>query len=57
MDPVSVSAGEAVSWENKADEIFPGAHARIVDTLEHPNSVSVGASNERARLRLWAPRS
>lgn len=32
--PVAVSAGEAVTWENKADEIFTGAHARIIDTLD-----------------------
>lgn len=36
--PVAVSAGEAVTWENKADEIYPGAHAWIVETLEHPNA-------------------
>ena len=50
--PVAVSAGEAVTWENKADEIFTGAHARIVDTLEHPNSISVGASIDRTSAAL-----
>ena len=52
--PVAVSAGEAVTWENKADEIFTGAHARIVDTLEHPNSISVGASIDRTSAALGA---
>jgi plastocyanin len=47
VDSVAVSAGEAVTWQNKADEIFPGAHARIVDTLEHPDTISVGASIDR----------
>lgn len=53
-EPVTVRAGEAVTWENKADEIFPGAHARIVETLEHPNSISVGASTERTSAALAA---
>lgn len=47
LEPVDVQAGEAVSWENRADESFPGAHALVIDTLEHPNAISVGASNER----------
>jgi hypothetical protein len=51
---VSVSAGEAVTWENKANEIYPGAHARIVDTLEHPSSISVGASIDRTSAALGA---
>src|SRR5213594_3703988 len=46
-EPVVVSAGEAATWENKADEIYRGAHARIVDTLESPNSISIGASQAR----------
>jgi len=50
----AVSAGEAVTWENKADEIFTGAHARIVETLEHPNSISVGASIDRTSAALRA---
>jgi len=41
-------------WENKADEIFPGAHARIVETLAHPNSISVGASIDRTSAALGA---
>src|SRR5438093_451377 len=45
--PVVVSAGEAVTWENKADESYRGAHARIIDTLKSPNSISVGASQAR----------
>jgi hypothetical protein len=52
--PVAVSAGEAVTWENKADEIFTGAHARIVETLAHPNSISVGASIARTSAALGA---
>src|SRR5712691_2360748 len=32
---VIVSAGEAITWENQSDEIFNGAHAWIVETLEH----------------------
>jgi hypothetical protein len=42
-----VSGGEAVTWEDKTDEIFPGAHARIVETLEQPNSISAGASSQQ----------
>lgn len=53
-EPVTVSAGEAVTWENKADEIFKGAHARIVETLEHPNSISIGASIDRTSAALGA---
>jgi hypothetical protein len=49
-----VSSGEAVTWEHKADEIFVGAHARIVDTLEHPNSISVGASIDRTSAAVGA---
>ncbi len=52
IEPVAVSAGEAVTWEHKADEIYPGAHARIVDTLEHPNTISVGASIDRMSAAL-----
>jgi hypothetical protein len=53
-EPVAVSAGEAVTWEHQADEIFAGAHARIVDTLEHPNSISVGASIDRTSAAVGA---
>jgi hypothetical protein len=54
VDPVVVSAGEAVTWENKADEIHRGAHARIVETLEHPNSITAGASGQRMSAALAA---
>ena len=54
MAPVAVSAGEAVTWENKADEIFRGAHARIIDTLKNPNSISAGASSQRMSAALGA---
>lgn len=54
VEPVAVSSGEAVTWEHKADEIFVGAHARIVDTLEHPNSISVGASIDRTSAAVGA---
>jgi len=49
-----VSSGEAVSWENKADEPYLGAHALMVDTLEHPDSVSSGASDRRVSAALCA---
>ncbi len=52
--PIVVSAGEAVTWESKADEIFKGSHAAIVETLEHPNSISVGASGCRMNAALAA---
>ena len=54
VEPVAVSAGEAVTWENKADEVFLGAHARIVETLKHPNTISVGASIDRTSAALGA---
>ena len=53
-DPVTVSAGEAVSWQNQAEEAFPGTQARIVETLEHPNTISVGASLDRTSAALGA---
>ncbi len=51
---VSVSAGEAVSWDNKPDELYVGAHARIIDTLEHPNTISAGASTDRMSAAIGA---
>ena len=54
-EPVRIGAGrEAISWEHQADELFTGAHARIVETLEHPTSVSAGASNARVSAALAA---
>lgn len=50
--PLSVSAGEAVTWENKAIEPFKGAQAMIVDTLENPDTISAGASGQRMRAAL-----
>ncbi len=52
--PVVMGAGEAISWDNQPDEIFKGAHARIVKTLEHPNTVSAGASGDRLSAALGA---
>lgn len=52
--PLAVSAGEAVTWENQVDECFLGAHARIVDTLESPNTISVGASSRRTSAAMGA---
>ena len=55
--PVRVSAGEAVTWENQGasdKSLYKGAHARIVDTLEHPDSISVGASARRMSAALDA---
>lgn len=45
--PVSVSCGEAVAWDNKVGEAQLGETAWIVETLEHPNTVSAGASGRR----------
>ena len=50
--PVVVGAGEAVSWDGQADEVFKGAHAVIAETLEHPNSISAGASGRRLSAAL-----
>ena len=52
--PIEVSAGEAISWENQADEPHKGDLARIVETLERPNTVSVGASSKRMNAALGA---
>jgi hypothetical protein len=49
---VVVDAGEAITWESQAEEVHKGAHARIVDTLEHPNAVSAGASGDRMSAAL-----
>jgi hypothetical protein len=54
-EAVRIGAGsETVTWEHKDDELFTGAHARIVETLEHPNSVSAGASDARVSAALAA---
>jgi hypothetical protein len=45
--PVAVRCGEAASWDNKVGEASPGETAWVIDTLEHPNSVSAGASGSR----------
>ena len=52
--PVAVGCGEAISWEHKSEEPYLGAHARIVDTLEHPNTVAVGASRDRMSAAVGA---
>ncbi len=52
--PLAVSAGEAVTWENQPGEPFKGAHAMIVETLEHPNTVTAGASGDRMNAALGA---
>jgi hypothetical protein len=52
--PVVVGAGEAVSSDNQPDEIFKGAHCRIVETLEHPNSITAGASGCRLSAAMGA---
>jgi plastocyanin len=52
--PVTVSAGEAITWENQSEEIHKGANARIVETLEHPNTVTAGASGDRMSAALGA---
>ena len=46
-DPVRVSCGEAMTWDHKQGEASLGATAWIIDTLEHPNTVSAGASGRR----------
>lgn len=55
-EPVTVSAGEAVTWAHKgeAHEVFKGACARINDTLENPNSITAGASGDRMSAALGA---
>ena len=60
--PVAVRAGEAVTWENQADERDAGDHAWLIETLEHPTSISVGASGQRMSAALaadmrWSPPS
>jgi hypothetical protein len=45
--PVATGGGEMVIRDDKADEARPGAHFEILETLEDPNSVSVGASKRR----------
>jgi hypothetical protein len=42
-----VSLGEAITWENAEDEPRRGGRAMIVETLEHPNTVTVAASSSR----------
>jgi hypothetical protein len=55
-EPITVSSGEAVSWEHRgeAHEPYKGACARIIDTLENPNSISAGASGDRMSAALQA---
>jgi hypothetical protein len=52
--PLAVSAGEALTAENQPGGTFKGAHTLIVDTLAHPNMVSVGASGDRMNAALGA---
>jgi len=49
-----VSAGEAITWDNRVRDVATGETARIIDTLEHPPSVSAGASERRTRAALAA---
>src|SRR5262245_42318319 len=51
---VDVSGGEAVTWENRLTEVAAGDTARIINTLEHPTSVSTTASGKRVRAALAA---
>ena len=51
---LQVSAGEAITWENRLDEGALGETARIIDTLEHPTSISTRASGLRIRAALAA---
>ncbi len=51
---LQVGAGEAITWENRVGEAALGETARIIDTLEHPNSISTGASGQRMRAALAA---
>src|SRR6516225_7179222 len=51
---VEVSAGEATTWENRLAEVAPGDTARIINTLEHPTSVSTTASGKRMGAALAA---
>src|SRR5258708_1890031 len=39
---LQIGAGEAITWENRVGEAAPGETARIIETLEHPTSVSAG---------------
>lgn len=52
--PVVAGAGEALSWDNQPDEPHKGAHCWMVETLEHPSSVSAGASGERLSAAMGA---
>ena len=54
MRPPSTGAGEAVTWDDKSDEATPGAHSAIIETLEHPNAISAGASSQRMHAALQA---
>ncbi|MCR4339211.1 MAG: hypothetical protein NUW01_04905, partial [Gemmatimonadaceae bacterium] len=45
--PVRVSCGEAITWDNQIGEASRGETAWIIDTLEHPNTVTAGASGRR----------
>jgi hypothetical protein len=51
---LQVSAGEAITWDNRLGEAAPGETARIIETLEHPTSVSTMASGKRMRAALAA---
>ncbi len=45
--PVVAGAGEMVIRDDKAGEVFKGGHVAILETLEHPDSISVRASSQR----------
>jgi hypothetical protein len=52
--PILLGAGEAITSKPQGEEIFKGAHAKLLDTLEHPNSISAGASGDRISAALAA---
>jgi hypothetical protein len=44
--PVIYGAGEALTWDDKADGEI-GSHAWLIDTLEQPDAISTGAASQR----------
>jgi hypothetical protein len=47
--PVLYGAGEALTWDDKADGEL-GSHAWLIDTLEHPDAISTGAASQRLHV-------
>jgi hypothetical protein len=54
IGPVSVSEGEVVPQENPADGDAPASRREILDTLERPTTISIGASVDRMNAALGA---